>query len=248
MPMAAPQQAPGGVPAYPGSAPAAPPAWYPEYQMPYYEVEKRRGIDRTKTGLFLLVIGFFLSWVPFVNFVATILQLIGALFVILGRHAFGRAHSRNVLWSVVIFILGVVAGVVAVFVVIFSSIAANLRRFNQTGNPTFQASPFDPTAFFVGIFIAIIIAQISYVLLTFALQKRNGRILLLAGYAATIDASLVNFFILRSNILLSALPSLAPALLYGYAYYLARKRIELGEIPGPPAPQPPPVAPRSFPS
>jgi uncharacterized membrane protein len=245
--MAAPQQAPGGVPAYPGPAPAAPPTWYPQYQLPYYEVEKRRAIDRTKTGLLLLVIGFLIGWIPFVSIIGFILELIGALFVILGRKAFGREHSRNVLWSIVIFIVGLVAGVVAIFIAIFSAITTNLRSFNQTSNPTFQPSLFDPTSFFIGTFIGTIILQISYVLLTFAIQKRNGRILLLAGYAATIDASLVNFFILRSNILLSALTSLAPALLYGYAYYLARKRIELGEIPGPSAPQPPPVAPGSIP-
>jgi len=232
-PATAPQPSSGSVPFSTSPAPATPPIWYPQYTMPYYELEKRQGIDRTKTGLMLLVIGFLISWIPFINFIGTILELVGAVLVILGRHAFGGEHSRNVLWSIIIFIVGIVAGVVAAFVVIFSAIASNLRSFNQNTSPTFRSPLFDTTAFFVGILIGVIIAQISYVLLTFALQKRNGRILLLVAYPATIVATFVNFFILRGDILLSALPSLAPSLLYAYAYNLARSRVGRGEIPGP---------------
>ena len=198
--------------------------------MSYYEGERRRGIDRTKTGLLLLVIGFFTSWIPFVGAIGGLLEFIGAIMVILGRHAFGPEHSRNVLWAVIIFIVGIVAGVVAVFVVIFSTVFANLQ---YPGRPPFRPLIFDPTAFYTGILIGIVIVQVSYVLLTYALQKRNGRILLLIGYAASITASLVNFFLLNGNILLTAIPSLVPALLYGYAYNLARNRVEHGEIPEP---------------
>lgn len=240
-----PQQAPGGVPAYPGPAPAASPTWYPQYETPYYEGERRRGIDRTKTGLLLLAIGFFLGWIPFVGIVGGLLELIGAIMVILGRHTFGKEHSRNVLWAIIIFIIGIVAGVAVVFVIIFSTISTNLRNFNQTSQ-TFRPSIFPSTAFFTGILIGIAIAQLSVVLLTYALQKRNGRILLWLGYAAVIASSLVNFFVLSGNVLLSAIPSLVPSLLFGYAYNLARKRIESGEMPGP-APQAQPSAPGSIP-
>ncbi len=241
------QQTPGGVPTYLGPSQASAPSGYYDYAVTYYEEERRRGISRTKTGLLLLVIGFFIGWIPLVGGIGSLLEFIGAVMVILGRHGFGREHSRNVLWSIVIFIVGIVAGVVAVFVVIFSTISANLRYFNRTTSPTFVPSVFDPTAFFTGILVGIAITQVSFVLLTYALQKRNGRILLLFGYAASIAASVVNFFLLRGSIILTAIPSLVPALIYGYAYNLARNRVEHGEIPGPP-PQSSPAAPGYVPN
>jgi hypothetical protein len=188
-----------------------------------------------------------MGWIPFVSIVGSILELVGAIMVILGRHVFGQEHARNVFWAIIIFVIGIVAGVAAVLVVVFSAIAGNLQFVNRTTPPPFRPSLFDPTAFFAGILIGVAIVQVSFVLLTYALQLRNGRILLFLGYAANLTAAVFNFFILSSNILLTALPSLVPALLYGYAYNLARIRVEHGEIPGPLA-QPSPATPSYFPN
>ena len=187
-----------------------------------------------------------MGWIPFVSIVGSILELVGAIMVILGRHVFGQEHARNVFWAIIIFVIGIVAGVVAVLVVVFSAIAGNLQFVNRTAPPPLRPSLFNPTAFFTGILIGVAIVQVSFVLLTYALQQRNGRILLFLGYAANLTAAIVNFFILNSNVLLIAIPSLVPALLYGYAYNLARIRVEHGEIPGPPA-QPSPATPGYFP-
>ena len=122
----------------------------------YYEEARRRAIDRTKTGPLLLGIGFFMGWIPFVGVIGSPLEIVRAAMVIVGRHAFGPEHSRNVIQSIVIFIVGVAASVATVLVAIFTG-----------------------------------------------------------------------------NILLNALPSLVPAVIFGYAYNLARNRVERREIPGP---------------
>ena len=233
------QQGPGSVPPAPGVPPPLAPNPYHDYAVSYFEVDRRRKIDRTKTGLLLLVIGFFLGWVPFVGVIGSILEIIGALMVIIGRHAFGQAHARNALWSLIIFIVGIVVAVVTVTVLVLSAIFSNPAFFNRTPGTIPPSLVFDRTTFYTGIFIGLAIAQVSYVLLTYALQGRNGRILLWLGYAASLTANLVNFFIFTNSIVLSAGPSLVPALIFGLTYNLARTRVERGEMPGPVMPAAP---------
>src|SRR2546422_5169075 len=99
----------GGAPAaatpmYPPAMPGLPSAW---------DAERRKQIDRTKTGLLLLLIGGALSWIPLIRIVGGLLLLIGAIFVIIGRKALGSTHSRNVGISIVPFFVGVIIGVIA---------------------------------------------------------------------------------------------------------------------------------------
>ena len=61
---------------------------------------KRREIDRTKTGLLLLIVGLLVGPVPFIGIIGGILEIIGAILVILGRNAFGKPHSNYAIWSV----------------------------------------------------------------------------------------------------------------------------------------------------
>ena len=230
------QQGSDSVPPSPGVPPPLAPNPYFDYAVSYFEADRRRKIDRTKTGLLLLVIGFFLSWVPFVGVIGSILEIVGALMVIIGRHAFGPAHARNVLWSLVIFIVGIVVAIVTVTVLVLSAIFSNPAFINRTPGTIPPSLVFDRTTFYTGIFIGLTIAQVSYVLLTYALQGRTGRMLLWVGYAASISANLVNFFVFTGSVLLSAVPSLVPALIFGLTYNLARIRVDRGEMPGPPVP------------
>src|SRR5213592_907352 len=79
---------PAAAPMYPGAMPGLPSAW---------DAERRKQIDRTKTGVLLLLIGTLIGWLPIIGVLGGLLVLIGAILVILGRKAFGAAHSRNVL-------------------------------------------------------------------------------------------------------------------------------------------------------
>src|SRR6266581_2046128 len=165
-------------------ATTAPSAYY-GYVASYYETARATAIDRTKNGLMLLVIGLVISWIPTVGAVGVFLELAGAILVILGRHAFGPDHARNILLSIIIF--------------------------------------------------GIAIFGIAEVLFTYALQTSSGRILLWCGYASTISTSSLTLFVLN-NVPNASVISIIPALMYGYAYYLARERIVHGEIPTPSAP------------
>jgi hypothetical protein len=211
------------------SVPVTPaPSAYYGYVASYYETARATAIDRTKTGLLLLVIGFVISWVPIVGAVGVILALVGAILVILGRHPFGPDHARNLLLSIIIFVIAAAVIVVAAIFAVFEQLL-----FFPPGGPLVPASFFG--GFFFAVLIGIAIFGIAEVLFTYALQTSSGRILLLCGYASTLSTSSLTFFVLN-NLPNASVISIIPALMYGYAYYLARERIVHGEIPTPSAP------------
>ena len=206
----------------------APSAYY-GYVASYYETARATAIDRTKNGLMLLVIGLVISWIPTVGAVGVFLELSGAILVILGRHTFGPDHARNVLLSIIIFVIAIAVVVVAAIFTLISE----LLLF-APGGPLVPASFFG--GFLVALLIRIAIFGFAEVLFTYALQTSSGRILLWCGYASTISTSSLTFFVLN-NVPNVSVISIIPALLYGYAYYLARERIVHGEMPAPSAPR-----------
>jgi len=226
-----------------GSVPQPPP--YPYGSAAAYWEHNRAGkIDNTKTGLLLLVIGLALSWIPLIGAIGGLVALIGALLVILGREAFGREHARNTILALIVFFVGIGVTIVGFFALFFAAISY----------PAGPGTIIRPSLAGFGV-LAIIgggVTGISEVLLTYALQQTNGRILLWTAYATSIAISIVNLlFILPlfggtgllafpvfPAIFLTSLLGFIPALLYAAAYYLARQRIVHREIPSPITPQP----------
>jgi hypothetical protein len=191
-----------------------------------------------------------LRWIPgIVGIVSGILILIGAALVILGRRAFGYAHTRNVAIAVVAFVLGLVgvAIVLAVFISILTS-AASVGDVKVVA-PTVR-----------GLFLAVVVVgaviTLAPVVFTYALQKRFGQVLLWAGYGTTLLIQIVGLLLtvddataaieaavfagrtgplneLTARQHSAAFLGFVPALLFAAAYYLARARIDRGEIPAP---------------
>lgn len=234
------------------TAPPIPPVYSAPQQPPYpygsaagyWEYHRQGKIDNTKTGLLLLVIGLALSWIPIIGALGGLIALIGALLVILGREAFGHEHARNTILALIVFFVGI-------GVVIVGFVAAFFAAFSYRAGPS---AIFQPSFawFFVISIIGGAITGISEVLLTYALQQSNGRILLWSAYATSIAISIVNFLLINPifsgtgglffpGIFLTSLLGIIPALLYAVAYYLARQRIVHREIPSPiPPPSMPP--------
>lgn len=224
--------------------PSLPPTWstryspysYYAYTVAYYESQRREQIERTITGLLLIAIGLFLSWIPFINLIGGIIELVGAILVILGRKAFGTKHARNVFWSVIIFIVGIVSTIVTFFIVISYSIIST----GPTGSPATIASPFGGSIPIVSLVSTTVIGFV-YVLFVYELEEKSGRILLWFGYASNIATAATNLLVLTNLSLAAAvelllveiLVGIIPAVLFGVAYFLARERIVRGEIPGP---------------
>ncbi|HEX9566800.1 MAG TPA: hypothetical protein VGA48_04310 [Thermoplasmata archaeon] len=223
-----------------------------------WDAERRKQIDRTKTGLLLLLIGGLISWIPIIGLLGAVLLLIGAILVILGRKAFGSTHARNVVIAIVLFFVGIVVGITA-GVLFAAAVFAAVASQNPAVTASALASAFN--TLLVGAIIAAAISGIASVLFTYALQKQTGRILLWAGYVANLAISIAIFAIIApliSNAVnqsvsggtynpapLAALQgqltalgylSVVPALLFAAATYLAWSRVSHGEIPAPTVP------------
>lgn len=260
-PMPATPPAFGAPPAY-GTLPMYGPPTAPipyAYGPPPWEMERRKQIDRTKTGILLLLVGTLIGWIPLIGgLIGGILLLIGAILVILGRKAFGRVHARNVVLSIVLFIVGII-GLVGVGIVF----GLGLLVGAQTGDSAAIASAFN-TLLFGAVAVGVIMGLAS-VFFTYALQNPLGRMLLWTGYGASIAVEVAVLLLvgpLISQAVADAFgggfynpaPILAlqglsetyeilnviPAVIFGAANYIAWSRINRGEIP-PPAQPPAPL-------
>jgi len=228
--------------------------------------ERTREVDRTKTGLLLLLIGVLLTPIPYVSIVGDIMIFVGAILVIVGRKAFGAIHARNTIWSIIIFVIGIAvvfAGGLAFGFAVASATIAGIA--NSTVNTTTIGQSLASAFQILLVFSAVggAIFGIAEVLFTYALQKHLGRILLWAGYSAAIAVSVIEFIIisplienaasqsftgttydptpfanLQSQLQVLGLLSFIPAIIYASAIYLAWSRVKAHEFPSPPS-QPP---------
>ncbi len=210
----------------------------------------------------MLIIGTLLGPVPYIQFVGGILALIGAILVILGRHAFGAKHARNAIWSIIIYIVSL--GVLVIgFVILFASIlSATITARNGNGVNFIilsQALTSAFNTFLVATIIAGAIGGIAYVLFTYAIQNENGRIILWAAYISSLAITIINSILvsqtlsdviqrsingntfdptplqnLQAQFQAFQLLSLIPASLYATALYLVWSRIGRGELPAKP--------------
>lgn len=217
--------------------PQPPPNPYYAYAAAYWENQRAGKIDNTKTGLLLLMIAALISWVPLIGLVGGVVALIGALLIILAREVFGREHDRNVILSIILFFTGIAVSVVGYIGLFFSALSGIGNPGGAIAQPSF-------TIWSVVLLIGGGVTGLSEVFFTYALQVRNGRILLWTAYASSIVLSIVNLLLilpllaggglsLYPTLSLTGLLAVAPAVLYGVAFYLARERIVRREIPPP---------------
>ncbi len=241
------------------------PAGYAPYGAPV-DYDRSKRIDRTKTGVLLLLIGSLLSWIPDIGFVGFLLIFIGAILVILGRKAFGPAHTRNVVVSIILFIVGVIVIIGVALVAALANIGSVVGPGGTVNiTPAFLAST--ASASLLAAIVGAIIIGIAELLFTYAIQSQTGRLLLWAAYAANIALAVVLYILLSplyAGVVTQAqfdsvattqttygLLNAIPALLFAGADYLVWSRISRGEIPAAPAlppAAPPPLVPPSGPA
>jgi hypothetical protein len=238
----------------------------PQYNYPAVMAAQNRArqIDRTKTGLLLLIIGALLIPIPYVQFVGYILILIGAILVIVGRNVFGKIHARNTIWSIIIFVIGIavaIAGSIAFGIAVASATLAGISGAPVDTSAITQSLSSSFNILLIFSIVGGAIIGLAEVFFTYALQKQNGRILLWTGYAAALAISIIEYIIIDPQIASAAAQSFTgttynpvplsslqsqqqvlgllnfiPAIIYASAIYLAWSRIKTGEIPGSAAP------------
>jgi hypothetical protein len=240
------------------------------YYAPAVDYERTKRIDRTKTGILLILIGTLIYWIPLIGIIGYLLIFIGVILVILGRKAFGAAHARNAVLSVVIFIVGVIVVAVVAIIAVLPSVASIITPGGGVSlTPAFYASA--QSAGLLGAIAGAIVIGMAEVLFTYALQAAKGRMFLWAAYGANLVLSVAAYVFLGPiyNAAVTQaeynsayaqqnafqLLNVIPALFFAVADYFAWSRISRGEVPerpggpiAPPPATPPPYPPQSPPS
>lgn len=221
---------------------------------------RREKIDRTKNGLLLLVIASIIGFVPIIGaIIGAILAIIGAILVIIGRDPFGKPHSDYVLWSVGLYIAGLIIVFVSSIVFVFAIFQAARTGQGTAGLADALTQDFD--SLLIGAFIGSAVLGVSTVLFTYAVQKPTGRILLWAGYVGGLALGIYVLSVIGSEVSSAIQAAIStgtfnraplddlqvrvsnlkflgilPTVVSDVAYYLAWSRINRGEIPEPLSP------------
>lgn len=229
------------------------PAYPPAEDEPERSYEVRRAIDRTKTGIVLLAIGAAMGWIPVISLLASLLILIGAFLVILGRQPFGATHERNVAFAIVLYIIGLMGGIGLAGTVTSQIIlaVANLPAAQLAGA---VVDAFN--TLLIGGIVVVLFSGLGSVLFLYALMDMRGKQLLWASLAASVAILFVVWAIVVGQVGAAVAASyatsppdpapitaldaqvnslkvldLVPDVLLAAAAYVAWSRVERGEIP-----------------
>lgn len=218
---------------------------------PALDREVVKGAHDTDRGLLLLAIGLIVGALPVVGLLGVIAAVIGAIFVINGRDAFGQKHSRNVVIAAVVYVLCEIV-VLAIAASIEPSLLSILR---STTNPTSLSSQLNDLINGYIIAIAVVggILGLSTVVFTYSIQNRLGRALLWLAFVISMLLLIPDFILLSqlppliSQAVATSDPSplysivnqtqalrflaVVPAIIYALAYLNARSLITNGYIP-----------------
>lgn len=216
---------------------------------------RAKDADRTKTGVFLLLLGTLLGWVPYliVSVIAFLVVIVGASLILAGRRSFGRAHARYTVVALLLVIFGIVGSIAfsVGFLLALNSIPPG------SSLPTviaLLASAFNN--YVLGLILVAAVSGLASVLFTYALQRQAGKTVLWAGYGATLGLNIAIFLLISPvvgptlvaataggsfdpaplQVLLDEIVTLSflgvvPAALFAAADFLAWSRINRGEIP-----------------
>lgn len=210
-------------------------------------------IERTRTGVTFLIVAVLLLWIPYIQYLGDLLAIIGGILIIMGRDAFGSRHSRNVILTIVIYIIGILIEVGIVLDFTFSIVSAA-----QSGNSGILRSTIQNSTLFllVGSVVVGAFTGLVYVLAFYELESERGKKLLWLAYVvqlvilvgvfsllypqlsgalnaafSTNPISVAPISALQTKETLYGMLSAIPMIIYAYTFNLARIRLNNREIP-----------------
>jgi len=226
------------------------------------EAKSKQDTSHTKTGIVILTVSYtaiaIIIAASIINLllgllvaVADLVAVVGGLLIVVGRGIFGRAHSRNAILSVSLFIVSfgtmVVGKVLFAAALVLSRIPNGTITYGTTTSST--VNPY--IILYITSMIATALIGLAVVFLTYALHRKTGRIILSISYITFLiltilmTALVLQGFAIRSSIILDLsslqelrsqyeivqLLTIIPTLAFAFSFYLALRRINRGEIP-----------------
>ncbi len=198
-----------------------------------------------------MVIGFILGPLPVIGLIGIILDIIGAIFVIIGRGAFGERHSKYVVISAFVYFF---SNVILFFVglTLLSDIQQAFLTYRTAAELSAAVSNIIG-GYVIALAVLAVLIGLATVFFTYTLQNRVGRILLWAGFGGSILLGSLAFVFLAqmpaavdqavatrdlspiigivNQIQSLRLLAIIPAIIYALAYLNARSPITNGDIP-----------------
>jgi hypothetical protein len=237
-----PANVPLQIPVYPGTFSGRP----LDHALARMEPKKRESVNRTRTGLGLILLGIVMEAIPTLSFYGALPLIAGVALVFLGRRAFGAQHQRYVSRSFILVVAGVFAQFVGSFLV-GGLIALSLL---SGADPATTLSSFFLALNMMLIVIDAIIG-LGLVFFTYDLQNATGRTILWAAYSLGVLMNAIFALVIFSqvqaasadvvsqvgtasaaiNLLIYAfapwrLLQLIPAIFYAIAYFRSPSELE----------------------
>lgn len=226
------------------------------------QAKSKQDTNHTKTGIVILTISYTAIAIiiaasitdlllGLLAAIADLVAIVGGLLIVVGRGTFGRAHSRNAILSVSLFIVSfgtmVVGKVLFAAALVLSRIPNGTITYGTTTSST--VNPY--IILYITSMIATALIGLAVVFLTYALHRKTGRIILSISYITFLiltilmTALVLQGFAIRSSIILDLsslqelrsqyeivqLLTIIPTLTFAFSFYLALRRINRGEIP-----------------
>lgn len=221
--------------------------------------EREKQIWGTRIGIQVLILAVLLQWIPLIEYLGLMVGGIGVFYVIRGRRAFGLRHQRLV-WASIILFVGTEVSAFALDQEFAYTLLVARYSYSGSDAASLAIAAYDGLA--VGSSAVAVFLAVSYVLLAFDLEDRDGRRLLFAGVAAQVAVSVALVAWVLPPLIHSAVPQAfattppdgtvlaavdaeirgvsalrlldsIPAILFAGAYARAYRRVERGGVPPP---------------
>ncbi len=150
--------------------------------------EHEKHIWATRTGLWVLILALLLQWIPLIEYLGLMVGGIGIFYVLRGRRAFGLRYERFVWASIILF----AATETAAFALDQEfAYTLDVARYGYSGPAAAALAVGAYGGMAVGASAVAVFLALSYVLLAFDLEDRDGRWWLLTGLATQVVVSAV---------------------------------------------------------
>lgn len=150
-----------------------------------------RGVNRTELGLLLFAIGLFIGWIPYINYLGAFLVFLGAIFILIGRSAFSAQHDLYALLAFILVILSFI-----IYFVMDLNLGASIVSIVVSSTPLSQEVTRLDIAFNAYLLFFIVfsfLSGLSYILFTYGLQDKVGKMMLFTAYGLTIVISVIMY-------------------------------------------------------
>ncbi len=177
--------------------------------------------NRTEMGLLLIIVGMVLGIFASLGSLATgslggtnlspgalvsgilgffgsIVLLIGWIFMLMGRKEFGEEHAKFVMYSLILFIVGIIIVIVGVSISVFAGLAESMDNMDTVSTIDYAelARGMGRGAIFSG--IGGIVVTVGAILLVYALENDFGKRILILALIVSIVISIISVIYLYS--------------------------------------------------